>query len=348
MMARISAIAGAEGRRTVWYFAPLAARRTIERLAMVSPAARVESYDPPSSRWLELGHHFFSEIQRWRQLSARIRSIPGNVILVGIPGSISRAWMFVLFGCWAGLPVTIYTPNIQTMSSVGARFGAWRDWINIRCLDAYCKLVLIQKRQREEIVERGMARSKISVLENFTSPPGVSVTEKKRSYPLSVGVIGRISFRDKGQDLLIDLSAHMKGKHEYHIFGDGPDLQELKLRLGTSNANRHVNFHGWVADPWERNFDAVLITSRTEGVPLVMIEAILRGIPVISTDLPEVRNLLPEDFRFDRRCLGDFETRLEFAVSEEAKPVLARLRQEFWMKYTASPTFEEISKAFET
>ncbi|MFT8372829.1 MAG: glycosyltransferase [Liquorilactobacillus satsumensis] len=48
------------------------------------------------------------------------------------------------------------------------------------------------------------------------------------------------------------------------------------------------NLKGWVTNPWQqlKEMDALLLSSNYEGFPMVILEAISRGVPSISYDCP--------------------------------------------------------------
>lgn len=75
---------------------------------------------------------------------------------------------------------------------------------------------------------------------------------------------------------------------QLHVYGDGAErasLEVLAADLGVSDA---VVFHGHVPDldaAW-READAFVLTSTNEGQPLVVLEALGHGVPVVSYDLP--------------------------------------------------------------
>jgi glycosyltransferase involved in cell wall biosynthesis len=108
-------------------------------------------------------------------------------------------------------------------------------------------------------------------------PPGVPV----------LGTIGRLT-EVKRQDLLIhafsQVRRHVPDAHLV-LVGDGPlrtDLDQLVARLGLEGA---VHFAGYQADP-ERYLsvmDAFVLTSRSEGMPLVILEAWAAGVPVVAS-----------------------------------------------------------------
>ncbi|QBG47509.1 glycosyltransferase [Verrucomicrobia bacterium S94] len=126
--------------------------------------------------------------------------------------------------------------------------------------------------------------------------PKLSVEEK----PFTIGVIGRIEFKQKQQDFFVRTLRKHAGLFadcRTHLIGSGPDEQKLrKLIRGDSS----FTFLPWQQDMEEEyeKLDMVVIPSRYEGVPLVMLEALARGIPVIGSRRDGMQDILPSDWTF--------------------------------------------------
>jgi glycosyltransferase involved in cell wall biosynthesis len=105
---------------------------------------------------------------------------------------------------------------------------------------------------------------------------------------------------EKRIDLLLSLFARIASAHDVqlHIAGDGPErtkLQELARELGVGN---QVRFHGHQEDlpAFYSNLDIFAMTSSTEQMPLSVLEAMASGLPVVSTDVGDVRHMVsPEN-----------------------------------------------------
>ena len=79
---------------------------------------------------------------------------------------------------------------------------------------------------------------------------------------------------------------------EMIMAGDGELLNECKLYA--KNRNLRIKFLGWCNDvgPVISSADLLLLTSRNEGMPVVIIEAAIRNVPTLSTDVGGVREFI--------------------------------------------------------
>jgi glycosyltransferase involved in cell wall biosynthesis len=77
------------------------------------------------------------------------------------------------------------------------------------------------------------------------------------------------------------------------VAGDGPERPTLEAHARAAAPGR-VHFTGSIGDPAPvyAAADALLLTSRTEGLPAVLIEAGLSGLPAIATDVGYVREVV--------------------------------------------------------
>lgn len=133
---------------------------------------------------------------------------------------------------------------------------------------------------------------------NYWRLPGTTI---KRGFPrkqhhartngnqLRVGFFGRVSF-EKGPDRFCEIINLLNPKLNILpvVIGDGNMMDLLKEKMP------HAEFHGWVKDPSNliSSLDLVLISSRTEGLPLAFGECLEKGVPVIGFDVGGCRELL--------------------------------------------------------
>ncbi|WP_326517974.1 glycosyltransferase [Acinetobacter sp. CAAS 2-6] len=103
-------------------------------------------------------------------------------------------------------------------------------------------------------------------------------------------IIGRVYFSHKGHDRLLEvlkrLDENLIRKIELNIIGDGPDLDEFKI-LASNIKKLTTVYWGWMSEPWDEAYkaDLIVIPSRYEGVPLVMLEALALNINIIASNV---------------------------------------------------------------
>lgn len=135
---------------------------------------------------------------------------------------------------------------------------------------------------KKQLIKLGASESQIKLIFN---PIEHHNTRSIENIKKEISFIGRIQL--KKQKNLTDLLEALSKTQELRldILGTGEDLklaQELSQKLGI---NQRIHWYGWQPDPWKlisTNTQAVVLTSNFEGLPMVFLEAISRGIPVIS------------------------------------------------------------------
>ena len=108
--------------------------------------------------------------------------------------------------------------------------------------------------------------------------------------------VGRLD-EQKGVDWLLELSPQILARrpdHDLLIVGDGPLLGGLKQRAAVLGVQERVHFAGWRPDirPFLAASDLVVIPSRWEGMPNVLLEAMAARLPVVATDVEGVAEVL--------------------------------------------------------
>ena len=102
--------------------------------------------------------------------------------------------------------------------------------------------------------------------------------------------IGRIDENKRVTSLLTQLKK-LKGNWSLDIYGStGNQDKDLEFQnsIKSLGLEDRVTFHGWKRDAWAEIDSAgiILLNSRREGLPLVLVEAMMRGIPALSSDCP--------------------------------------------------------------
>ncbi len=125
--------------------------------------------------------------------------------------------------------------------------------------------------------------------------PQPSVPVGQRDVPV-IGFLGSLVSR-KGADLLVRAAALLLPRLPNMIIrigGDGPEMGRLRSLVDQLGLAGHVMFTGRVAYPasFLKSLDIVVIPSRYEAQPFVLLEAMAAGKPVVATDVYGLRTVV--------------------------------------------------------
>lgn len=162
----------------------------------------------------------------------------------------------------------------------------------------------------------GFSDSKLRVIPNgidLSQYPAVTATDLTQ-FGISEGrrvlvCIGRLHHQ-KGIDWLLQAAADLLSRlpdHDLLIVGDGPDRTALtRLAESPAESNR-IHLVGWQPNVCGilAACDALLLPSRWEGMPNVLIEAMASGLPVVATKVEGVQQVLGPLFEEQVVAFGD-------------------------------------------
>lgn len=186
--------------------------------------------------------------------------------------------------------------------------------------------------------------------EAFFQIPGA----RSQADTMRVLAVGSL-IRRKGFDVLIEAVARARHglRMKVCIVGDGPErssLQDLALRLGVSD---RFDFMGEVpASRMPEVFfgaDVFVLSSRSEGRPNVVVEALASGLPVISTCLDGVQGMIDDGINGWLVAVddGDGLARALDAASTEPDELLRRGRNARSRARTSIGSWSETARCYD-
>jgi glycosyltransferase involved in cell wall biosynthesis len=169
-------------------------------------------------------------------------------------------------------------------------------------------VICVSDAVREGLIEHcGFASSKISTIHNGIDPCRFQPLLENRSarraewgiphHALVFGAVGRLE-REKGYDIGLGLVGRLVADFPNRdirlvIIGDGSKEDELRRISSQAGLQERVKFISFTERTWQcyPAFDVLIMPSRIEGLPLVLLEAMACGCPPIAMavgGIPEV------------------------------------------------------------
>jgi glycosyltransferase involved in cell wall biosynthesis len=205
----------------------------------------------------------------------------------------------VLAGPMAG---RLGIPRISTVH--GFTGGDWKnriyEYLQVRAWRRYDKVVAVSAPLERWLRSAGLRSDQVALVPNaYASVPVLSRAEARRALGLDdsevvLGWIGRLS-REKGLDVLLDA---MPGLPDLRlsVLGEGRERASLQVQAGRLGIAGRIRWHGMVpqAAALYCAFDVFVLSSRTEGTPISLFEAMAAGVPVVATRVGGVPDVITE------------------------------------------------------
>jgi glycosyltransferase involved in cell wall biosynthesis len=245
----------------------------------------------------------------------------------------------------AGAPVVVHTEHGKHYSRLQTR---WLGRMAARGADRY---FCVSRDIADVVVARRIAKpARVAVVANgidtdrFAKRQARSSIRRELGIPDDAAVIGTVAnLREvKRQDVLVRGFARLKAPGSQpppHLLlvGDGPlrdDLAGLATTLGVAG---RVHFAGAQPEPQQflHVMDIFALTSRSEGMPLAVLEAWAAALPVVASrvgGLPELVRASSAGLLFESGDVDGLTTELERLLSSPTLATRLGLAGQTWVR----------------
>jgi colanic acid/amylovoran biosynthesis glycosyltransferase len=164
--------------------------------------------------------------------------------------------------------------------------------------------VTISEYNRHYLAGLGIPESDVSIVRCGVSLPSQLRTEPSQTETFRIGTLGRL-VEKKGFDLAVKAVAELKNQLpvvRLELAGDGPLATALDTQIRESSLGETVvrigSLENHQVKDWMQTLDLFVLPCRTDsngdrdGIPVVLMEAMAAGIPVISTRLSGIPELI--------------------------------------------------------
>ncbi|MFN1219628.1 glycosyltransferase [Chryseobacterium kwangjuense] len=170
------------------------------------------------------------------------------------------------------------------------------------------RILVISNKLKEEMQKAAKNEQEKQAVIKIFNPIDKDDTLKKANttiddYPFSNDIPTFISigtvYPQKGYDRLLDVHKKLidEGlKHQIIIIGDGFDFEKTLAKLNELGLQETVKMLGFRSNPYPylKKADFYVMSSRHEGFPTIIAEALILNKPVISTDVSGIKDLLQD------------------------------------------------------
>ena len=178
------------------------------------------------------------------------------------------------------------------------------EYAQLSALRGFDAVIAVSGPLHEELLGDGVPTDRLHEIANAWTPPDdpLGRAEARKAMALddlddrvAIGWVGRL-IPIKGCDVFLDALADVREEGwEVRIVGDGPERAALEARADRLGLRERVRFMGAVPEAarYFAAFDLFILSSRSEGTPMVLLEAMGAGLPAIATRVGGVPDILP-------------------------------------------------------
>lgn len=150
------------------------------------------------------------------------------------------------------------------------------------------KAICVSSGERDQILKSKIfTKRKLQVIDNGVSVPPYP-KESLHNSLLKIIAVSRYD-EQKNPELLVEIASLLKGKIPFQltVIGQGERMQQTKAKIEQRGLQDIVKIAGSTNDPrgYYRESDVFLSTSRWEGMPLAVLEAMSEGLPVVASNV---------------------------------------------------------------
>ena len=208
------------------------------------------------------------------------------VLQIGSPSAYSQLPYLKEMNPGLALVDTLYNPIGHTLN----------HFLVEACFDG----VIVESRQMRDYVVGASAKPDpgVRIVENGIDLKRFVPSARKTGDALVIAYIGRMSW-EKNPLAFVDLAERLHARlpaASWQLYGEGPMTREVRERVGASPIGGAIRYEGYLDNPTTRlaRIDVVIVPSKADGRPNVVMEANACGIPVIGAPVGAIPELIEE------------------------------------------------------
>lgn len=197
-----------------------------------------------------------------------------------------------------GIPYVVHFHlDVEPSGFFGTVFVLWKKIIQSRIIKDASFVIALSPNQKRMIEGRyGVKENKVVFIGNGVSDKYLDVGKEERFFDgrIKLLFVGRISVQ-KRPERLVQAMSMVNANCILTMVGDGEDrikLEKMVSDLGLKNVVFKGALRGNALIEEYKNADVFILPSDREGMPLVLLEAMATGLPIIASDVLGITELI--------------------------------------------------------
>ena len=202
--------------------------------------------------------------------------------LAGVPVILHTYHGHVFSGYFSSFKTSIYILIERYIALISNKIISVSDMIK----KDICSVYKITSEKKVTVIPLGFEFDKMKSLDHYrgTFRNQFSIPEDATI----IGIVGRIAQPPRNNSRARNTNIH------FLIIGDGDLRKEIGDKVNALDIAKNIHFTGWVTETAKMyaDLDMMLLTSKNEGTPVTVIEAMYYKVPVISSNVGGLSDLI--------------------------------------------------------
>lgn len=231
-------------------------------------------------------------------------------------------------------------------------YNIYKHFKQRQIIKQYDKLIVLT----EEDKNKWLKKEKIKDIKSIPNPLPFYPEKISTCKNKTIISVGRL-VEQKGYNDLIEVWSKLFQKYpewKLEIYGDGPLRKELQEKIDTLGMDSSLLLKGADKNIMERYLESSIyvMTSKYEGMPMVLLETMACGLPVVSFDCPcgpkDIIKDGEDGFLIRNRDLDEMAKKLEFLIkNENQRKIMGKKAHENIARYSKEKVMLQWKNLFE-
>lgn len=157
------------------------------------------------------------------------------------------------------------------------------------------QIIAVSHFEQENLLHVGVRSELIRTIYNGVDVERFAFQQPQLQKTFNVGILARLS-KEKNHELFLEIANELKEVRNmmFYIAGDGSERETVEKMISDLNLAHRVKLLGNLSNPHEFicNMDLLLLTSYREVFPMVVLEGMASGTPIVTVDVGGIKEAI--------------------------------------------------------